>query len=122
MKRAILGFLVVVGIVMAAAAVAQQRGEGYAQRMAATPGSQAPGAVAGTELIVVPALLGEKVQMLTVVDPRQHVVCVYHIELATGEITLKSARNIHWDLQINDLNNKGLLPHEIRANAQSEQK
>ena len=53
--------------------------------------------------------------MLTVVDPRQRVLCVYHIDLATGKIALKSVRNIQWDLQINDLNNENPLPQEIRS-------
>ena len=113
MKRAILGTLVGMGLVMAAAAVAEQRGEYLAQR--AAPAASAPTASAGTELIVVPASVGEKVQMLTVVDPRQRVLSVYHIDMATGKIALKSVRNIQWDLQINDLNNENPLPQEIRS-------
>ena len=109
MKRAMLGILVGVGFVIAAVAVAEQRGENSAQR--GTPPTALP-AMAGTELIVVPTSLGEKGQMLTVVDPRQRVLCVYHIDMATGKIALKSVRNIQWDLQINDLNNENPLPQE----------
>ena len=65
MKRATLGILVVAGLVMAAAAAAQQRG---------VPVAPAP--TAGVELVVVPTVLGEKIQMLTVVDPRQLAVAV----------------------------------------------
>ena len=53
--------------------------------------------------------------MLTVVDPRQRVLSVYHIDVATGKIALKSVRNIQWDLQIDDLNNDKPLPQEIRS-------
>ena len=113
MKRAILGTLVGVGLVMAAVAMAEQRGEVLPQRGA--PAMPAPAAVGGTELIVVPAALGEKVQMLTVVDPRQQVLGVYHIDTATGKITLKSVRNIHWDLQIDHLNTDEPLPQQIRS-------
>lgn len=113
MKRAILGTLVGVGLVMAAAAMGEPRGEFNAQRGA--PVTSAPMASAGTELIVVPATVGDRVQMLTVVDPRQRVVSVYHIETATGKIALKSVRNIQWDLQINDLNNENPLPQQIRS-------
>jgi len=116
MRRAMLGALVGVGFVMAAVAVAEQRGDGVVQR--AAPPMSAP-AVAGSELIVVPTSLGEKGQMLTIVDPRQRVVCVYHIDLATGKITLKSARKIQWDLQINDLNTEKPLPQEVQAMVQS---
>jgi hypothetical protein len=111
MKRAILGTFVGVGILLVAAAVAQQRGETTAQH--GTPLAAAP-ATAGSELIVVPTALGEKGQLLTVVDPRQRALCVYQIDMA-GKITLKSARNIYWDLQINNFNNEGLLPQEVRS-------
>ena len=62
----VLGALVGVGFVMAAGAVAEQRGDGFAQRGAPTA---AVSAAAGSELIVVPTALGDKGQMLTVVDP-----------------------------------------------------
>jgi hypothetical protein len=110
MKRLVLGSFLVLVMVMAAVAVGDQRGEAFAQR--AVP---APAAVNGTELIVVPTSLGEKNQMLTIVDPRQRVVGVYHIESATGKITLKSVRNIQWDLQIDCFNSEGLTPDEIRS-------
>jgi hypothetical protein len=113
MKRGILGTLVGIGIVMAAAAMAEPRGEYYAQRGAAN--ISAPAAQAGTELIVVSATAAEKGQLLTIVDPRQRVVCVYHIDSMTGKIALKSARNIQWDLQITDLNNDNPLPQQIRS-------
>ncbi len=112
MKRTVLG--VVLGMALAAAvAVAQQRGESLTQR--AMPATVSLGAVAGSELIVAPALLGEKGQMLTVVDPRQRVLSVYHIDLNTGKITLKSARNIQWDLQVPDFNNASPTPKEIQS-------
>jgi len=110
MKR-VLGILAVVGLVMATIAVADQRGEVLSQRRV----SAGTSAVAGAELIVVPTSMGDKAQMLTVIDPRQHVLCVYHIDLATGKIALKSVRNIHWDLQISDLNNENPLPREIQS-------
>ena len=109
MKRAILGTLVGMGLVMAAAAMAEQRGEVLPQRTV----TAAP--AVGSELIVVPTTLGDKVQMLTVVDPRQRILGVYHIDMATGKITLKSVRNIHWDLQIDHLNTAEPLPQQIRA-------
>ncbi len=110
-----------VGLVMAAVAVAQQRGEGFgvgsgsgfAPRGPAA--TAAPMAATGSELIVAPMALGEKTQMLTVVDPRHRVVCVYHIDAATGKIALKSARNIQWDLQINNFNNEAPLPQQIQS-------
>ncbi len=113
MKRAVLGTLLGVGLVTAAVAVAEQRGEIFAPR--ATPAALAPAAAGGSELIVVPTVLGDKGQMLTVVDTRQRVLSVYHIDLSTGKIALKSVRNIQWDLQMAYLNNENPLPQEIRA-------
>jgi hypothetical protein len=108
MRRVILGTLIGIGVVIAVAA-AEPRGDVFPPR-AASVGSP----VAGSDLIVVPAILGDRVQVLSVVDPRQRVLCVYHIELATGKITLKSVRKLEWDLQIRDLNNDKPLPDEIR--------
>jgi len=116
MKSTVLGSLVCVGLVMAAVGAAGQRGEVFAQRMTPpAPATPAPTAVAGSELIVVPTALGDKTQMLTVVDPRQKVVCVYHIDLATGKIALRSVRKIHWDLQMMYMNNENPLPQEIQS-------
>jgi hypothetical protein len=72
-------------------------------------------AVGGGELIVVPASVGDRLQVLSVLDPRQRVLCVYHVELLTGKITLKSVRKLEWDLQIRDLNNEKPLPEDIRS-------
>jgi len=116
MKRAVLGSLVCVGLVIAAVGAAGQRGEVFAQRLTPpAPATPTPPAVAGSELIVVPATLADKAQMLTVVDPRQKVVCVYHIDLATGKIALRSVRKIHWDLQMTYMNNENPLPQEIQS-------
>lgn len=113
MRRTVLGTLLIAGLLTAAAALAQQRGDLFAQRpVSAAP---APAAAIGAELIVVPTALGEKGQILTVVDPRQRVLSVYHIDLATGKIALKSVRNIQWDLQMTYLNNETPLPQEIRS-------
>jgi hypothetical protein len=114
MKRLVLGALLGLGLVTVAVAVAEQRGEAPPQRT--TLAAPAPIAAANSEqLIVVPTPLGDKTQMLTVVDPRQRVLSVYHIDLNTGKITLKSVRNIQWDLQMTYLNNENPLPQEIRS-------
>jgi hypothetical protein len=110
----ILGALIGVGVMIAVAA-AEPRGDGLSQRGAP---SEAVSVASGGELIVVPATLGgvsDRVQVLSVIDPRQRVLCVYQIELATGKITLKSVRKLEWDLQIRDLNNDKPLPDEIRS-------
>jgi len=111
MKRIVLGTLLGVVLVTTAIAMAEQREVGSQH---AAPAMTGPVAVAASELIVVPTTLGEK-QVLTVVDPRQRVLTVYHIDLSTGKITLKSVRNIQWDLQITDFNGADPSPRQIQS-------
>lgn len=59
--------------------------------------------------------LGDTRQQLTLVDPNMRVVAVYQIDLAKGDITLKSVRNVHWDLQMLEFNTAAPLPREIRS-------
>jgi hypothetical protein len=112
MKRARLGTLVGIALVIAAVAVVEQRSEIFAQRAVQAPAP--PAAMAGTEVVVVPTPLGDRGQMLTIVDPRMRVLCVYHIDV-TGKIALKAVRNIQWDMQITDLNNEDPLPRDVRS-------
>jgi hypothetical protein len=52
---------------------------------------------------------------LVVMDARQHVLCVYHVDGTSGEISLKSVRNFHQDLAIEDYNGAAPTPRDIRA-------
>ena len=59
--------------------------------------------------------LPDGTQQLCVLDPRQRVVAVYHIDVEKGGISLQSVRNIYWDLRINHFNGTTPLPEEIRS-------
>ncbi len=52
---------------------------------------------------------------VTLIDGKTRVMCVYHIDRATGEIELKSVRNVNWDLLMEEFNGVRPLPREIRA-------
>jgi hypothetical protein len=65
-------------------------------------------------LIVMSSPLAEG-QQLTVIDPATRVVCIYHVSAKTGEISLKSIRNITWDLRMTQFNGVNPLPEEIRS-------
>src|SRR5437763_14348303 len=54
-------------------------------------------------------------QQITIVDPRQRVMAVYHVDRATGALALKSVRNLQWDLQIENYNSANPAPRDIRA-------
>jgi hypothetical protein len=58
---------------------------------------------------------GDGRQQITIVDPRQKVMAVYHVDRATGALALKSVRNLQWDLQIEDYNSASPAPRDIRA-------
>jgi len=82
--------------------------------------AQRPGAPdTSAELITLTAPLDSAHQQLTVIDPRMQVISVYHMDLPSGAITLKSVRNIRWDLQIVEFNGTKPLPSEIRAGLDS---
>src|SRR5882757_6245922 len=72
----------------------------------------------GSDLIPVTATVDSGRQQITIIDPTRRVLSVYHIELASGVITLKSVRNINGDLQIDEFNGKDPLPRDIRQQLQ----
>lgn len=67
------------------------------------------------ELIALNSDVEEGRQQIVVIDPKSRVMSVYHIEHATGVISLKSVRNIHADLLMDEFNTTSPLPKEIRA-------
>ncbi|MDX1944311.1 MAG: hypothetical protein SFU86_02815 [Pirellulaceae bacterium] len=105
MRAAVMGF---VGALLLLAVWAVGFPEASAQR----PAGQAHAGSA--ELITLSFDAGEGRQQLTVVDPRTRVLAVYHVDRATGALALKSVRNVHWDLQIEDYNSANPTPREIR--------
>jgi hypothetical protein len=107
MRIAVVGGLVV--CVLCGLVAALEPNVGFAQRQIASP------AHAGGSLITVSASAGEHRQQLTVVDPETRCLAVYHIDTASGEVTLKSVRNIHFDLRMMEFNGTSPLPSEIRA-------
>jgi hypothetical protein len=58
---------------------------------------------------------GDGRQQITIVDPRQRVMAVYHVDRASGALQLKSVRNLQWDLLIEDYNSGTPAPRDIRA-------
>ncbi|KKK49390.1 hypothetical protein LCGC14_3135540 [marine sediment metagenome] len=109
MKGLVLGALAGAGLVMAAIEAKDHGSKVFAQQL------PLQSRIAAGELIALPGAIGQTGQLLTVIDPKQRVMSVYHIDSATGKIGLRSVRNIHWDLQMTYFDNEGLLPQEIRA-------
>lgn len=81
----------------------------------AAQAQQPAAAVRGGDLLTHQLAVDEHRQQLTVVDPQLRTACVYHIARDTGEISLKSVRHLHWDLQMMEFNCTSPRPREIRA-------
>lgn len=73
----------------------------------------------GNELITFTSPAPENRQQVTVIDPRSHVMAVYHIDSATGVVALKSVRNIQWDLLMSEFNGVSPSPREIQSMLQN---
>jgi len=110
MSRAVLGALIVFGLVVAVAGAQNWPAPAATQRPASTV--QQAGE---SSLIVVPSSSADNGQLLTVVDPRSRALAVYRIDPTGGKIKLLSVRNIQFDLQVMDLNSEKPSPQEIRS-------
>ena len=109
MRAVLLGLLVTVGLVVVVVvgvtwsignyAVAQQLPTHVSSRngLAALTVSSSP-----------------ETEYLVLVDPSRGVMGVYYIDQGTGEVHLKSVRNVHWDLQMDVFNGTSPSPREIR--------
>jgi len=69
----------------------------------------------GGELITFTSTGPDNRQQLTIIDPQTRAMAIYHVDAATGVVSLKSVRNIQWDLRMSEFNAVGPLPREIRA-------
>ena len=69
----------------------------------------------GQGLIALESSNADGIQQVTLIDPKDRVISVYHIESATGVISLRSVRSIRWDFQLEEFNGKTPKPKEIRS-------
>lgn len=54
-------------------------------------------------------------QMVVLVDPKARVMSVYDVDRTSGEISLKSVRNVQWDLLMEEFNGVSPSPRQIRS-------
>lgn len=107
MRTAVLGCLVGVALAVTALAVMPGRTPVFAQ-----PGGSLSSP--GGDLLTLSTTLEGKHQQVVVIDPKQRVMSVYHVELSSGEIALKSVRQFQWDLMLSEFNGVKPLPEEMR--------
>lgn len=111
MRSAVAGVVAIVALAVLVSSIEYRRSLVYAQLPA--PGETGEGS--DTRLIALSSDTSVGHQQVTVVDPRSRVMSVYHVDHATGMISLKSVRNIHADLLMDEYNTDSPLPREIRA-------
>ena len=107
MRQMAIGVLMVAGVVMLARGAFSTPEPVFANHVASPLADQG--------LIALTSMLDGGREQLTVIDPKLRSVAVYHINPANGALTLRSVRNIHWDLQMSQFNGVNPLPQQIRS-------
>ena len=112
MRHSFVGAVLIAGLVIAATAA-----RSFSEPAAGSP-VDIPARAPGGELITHVTAADGQPQVVTVIDPRQRVMAIYHVDRATGQITPKSVRNFTWDLQMIEFNSGDPLPQDIRSGLQ----
>jgi hypothetical protein len=111
MRRSLLGALLGAGLVIAATV-----GRGSLEPAFGGPGDMASRApLEDTGLFTQVTAESGQPLIVTVVDPRQRAMAIYHVDRASGEIALRSVRNLTWDLQMVEFNSGNPLPQDVRS-------
>ncbi len=108
MRATVIGVLLCVGLVFVTTHWSATENEAFAQL------PDALREAARGELVALSVDSGKGYQQVTLVDSKRRVMSVYHIDFASGEIALKSVRNVSWDLQMEEFNGVSPSPREIR--------
>ena len=80
-------------------------------------GRSLPGAGSGDQsgpLWTLATPLDDGRQMLLVVDQQNRTMAIYHVDPATGTLTLKSTRDVRWDLMVEDFNCQEPRPSALK--------
>ena len=105
-KNTVVGVLLVAGLAAWVATAFNSRSPLYANPVHGA---------ASNDLIALTLPQGDHRQHLVLVDPQRRVVGVYQVDPTTGEVALRSVRNVSWDLQMTEFNSATPLPREIRS-------
>ncbi|MEX0613853.1 MAG: hypothetical protein WD738_24295 [Pirellulales bacterium] len=112
MRHSLVGALIVAGLVIAATA-------GRSSSQPAPEASVDYHTRSQTSELITHVFAAEgQPHVITVIDPRQRVMAIYHVDRSTGQITPKSVRNFTWDLQMIEFNSGDPSPKDIRSGLQ----
>jgi hypothetical protein len=109
MRSSVIGFAVGLAMAVLVAGLLTSPGAVMAERTDADPSAIA------RHPVLFSTTVDQQRQLLTVFDPETLTLCVYHVDSGSGEISLKSVRNLTWDMQMVELNGTSPLPQEIRS-------
>lgn len=98
-------------IILGTAAVASSQPPGPRPTPASPPGA------AGLWISESP--LDEGRRLLVVIDATTRRAAVYHLDVASGSLTLKSTRDLTWDLSLDEFNVEEPRPASLRKMLQS---
>ena len=80
-------------------------------------GRSLPGGGAGDQsgpLWTLATPLDDGRQMLLVVDQQNRTMAIYHVDPGSGTLTLKSTRDVRWDLMVEDFNCQEPRPSALK--------
>ena len=109
MRKTVLGSIIGLGLIIVVL------GWGYPLAQADPRNSAQDRGVGGDSLQALSFDAGDGRQQVTVLDPKLKTLAVYHVDRATGAITLKSVRSMTWDLLMEDYNSAKPTPGDIRS-------
>ena len=109
MRNAVIGLFLGTVLTMLAASGVGSRPAAYGQLA-----DRARGNGAGGELVSFSWDAGSYEQV-AVLDPQLRALSIYEISRTSGAITLKSVRNVGWDLRLEEFNSTAPTPREIRS-------
>lgn len=64
---------------------------------------------------IVTSAVTDNRQQIVIADPAQQSLAVYHVDFATGRISLKSVRHVRFDLMMTEFNTDQPSPRELEA-------
>lgn len=112
MKAAVIGVMLIAGLVVIGAGGAWDDRSAWAQRLGPHEVAAQPG------LIALSAPAADRGQQITVIDPKTRTMAVYLVDAKAsgGEyVQLVSVRKCEWDLQMEEFNATNPLPREVRG-------
>lgn len=108
MRTTVWGSLLVASLFVAGYVAAVVLAPAYGQAPAGYP-------PAASSMIALRCDGPEGAEMLTLIDTHTRVLSVYHVDRASGKVSLKSVRNVYWDLQMEEFNGLSPTPRDIQS-------